>query len=513
MKKFIPWLLAVGFLLQTACIGADDAPQADILERTEIVMHSEEDEQEDYTPERPAAEDDILPSDAEPAATEPADTAQKNPQNEAASSAPPPAQKPPAPQAEKPPVTPQQKPETPPAKPADTTPEKKPEPQQTAKPQTPPKEPAAKPAAKQGEVRAVWFSYFEYASLLTGKNEAAFTQNVRTAFQNVANLGLNTVIVQVRPFADAVYQSEYFPWSYVVTGEEGQAPNFDPLKIMVKEAHNQGLSIEAWINPYRVRNGNYKNQLCKENVVWDYLKSSDAIEYNGGIYFNPASERAQQLIVNGVREIVKKYDVDGIHFDDYFYPTTDAAFDKASYSDYKNNGGKLTLGDWRRENVNQLVKTVYKAIKEEDPNVIFGISPQGNMDNNYNQQFIDVKLWVSQPGYVDYICPQIYFGFENDTCPYEKTVQNWNNLIGGSDIDLYIGLAPFKIGSDDTWAGAGKQEWKTADNILGRMVQTARKENHYQGFVLFRYDSMLHPVQGIKQQMEKELNQLKEILN
>lgn len=362
------------------------------------------------------------------------------------------------------------------------------------------------------EMRAVWISYLDYASLMTGKTQQDFTANIRQAFQNVAEMGLNTVLVQVRPFGDALYPSQYFPWSFVATGEEGKDPGYDPLKIMVQEAKAQGLAVEAWVNPYRVRIPGKDAALCSANPVHEMLESGDAIAYQNGIYYNPASPKAQELIVNGVREIVQNYQVDGIHFDDYFYPTTDAAFDQSSYQAYQDQGGTLSREDWRRENVNQLVRKVYAAIKEINPQVLFGISPQGNMENNYNKQFIDVALWLSQPGYLDYICPQIYFGFENETSPYAQTVAQWNRMVRQDGVRLYVGLAPYKVGTQDTWAGSGKDEWTDTRDILARMVQAAREQSSYGGFALFRYDSLFHPAQGVSSQMERELGNLRELL-
>ncbi len=383
--------------------------------------------------------------------------------------------------------------------------------QQTAPVETP-KEEIQQPATLNKEMRAVWFSFFELENMLMRQSESAFTENIAAAFDNVKSLGLNTVIMQVRPYADAVYPSEYFPWSYLVAGTEGEAPAFDPLKIMIREAHNRGLFLEAWINPYRIRNSNYNDPLSADNVVSDFLKSGDAIEYNGGIYFDPASEKARQLIVDGVKEIAANYNVDGIHFDDYFYPTTDEAFDKTSYDAYKQGGGRLSLAEWRRENVNVLVKAVYSAVHNTKSGLRFGISPQGNLENNYNKQFIDVAKWLSSGGYVDYICPQVYFGFENDTSPYAETVEQWNDLIKNSNVELLIGLAPYKVGTEDTWAGEGKNEWKENSDLLSRMVSCAREEERYSGFVLFRYDSVFAPADEVKNQIKKEINELKELL-
>lgn len=369
--------------------------------------------------------------------------------------------------------------------------------------------------AMAGEVRAIWISYLDFNSLLKGRTQAQFTANIQNAFDNVKDMGLNTVFVQVRPYGDALYNSDYFPWSHTITGTEGVNPGYDPLAIMVREAHARGLAIEAWINPYRVRHSGTTAALSSDNQAQKWLNSgSDSVvKTSVGIYYNPGSEEARQLIVNGVKEIVANYDVDGIHFDDYFYPTTDASFDSGTYAAYQSGGGKLSLADWRRENVNILVRQTYAAIKAINPSVKFGISPQGNMSNNYNVQYSDVAKWISTAGYVDYICPQVYFGFQNSTNPYDATVQKFNNMITASGVDLYVGLAPYKIGTEDTWAGEGKNEWINGEDILARMVGSARKNGHYKGFALYRYDSVFAPAAGVKAQVEAELSSLEDVLN
>ncbi len=373
-----------------------------------------------------------------------------------------------------------------------------------------------KKISAQEEVRAVWLSYLDLKPMLLTSadksvGEQQFTENIGKAFDNIQSLGLNTVIAQVRPFGDALYDSELFPWSYLAAGTEGKDPGFDPLEIMVEQAHRRGLRLEAWVNPYRIRNSATNQPMSKSNPAQAMLQSGDAIRYNGAVTYNPASKKAQKLIVDGVREIVEGYDVDGIHFDDYFYPTTDAEFDAKSYQAYQKSGGKAKLADWRRSNVNQLVKAVYQAVKEADAEVVFGISPQGNMENNYDKQFIDVKTWLTQDGYLDYICPQIYFGFQNKTCPYAETVEAWSDLIE-NDVKLYVGLAPYKLGLEDTYAGKGKWEWTRSGTILSRMVETARDEDHYQGFALFRYGSVFQPQSAVKADVSKELDSLKKIL-
>ncbi|NLM12510.1 MAG: family 10 glycosylhydrolase [Epulopiscium sp.] len=363
---------------------------------------------------------------------------------------------------------------------------------------------------KTEEVRGVWISYLDLQRVLSNKSKEEFRASIQGMFKNVKDTHLNTVIVQVRPFGDALYPSNYFPWSYIITGTEGVNPGFDPLAIMLEEAHNKGLRFEAWINPYRIRAGS-KKPLSERNqaLTWLMDGSNRVIELNSGIYYNPASQDVRELITKGVMEIVKNYDVDGIHFDDYFYPTTSLEFDKIDYQRYVEEGGILSLGDWRRENVNQLVKSVYSSIKAYDSSIRFGISPQGIIEKNYNEQYIDVEKWLSSSGYVDYICPQIYFGYNHSTQPYDKLLKQWGALIKNEEIDLYIGLAAYKLGNEDTWAGNGKSEWIGTTNMLQRMITDGRNQSHYGGFVLFRYDSLWNPPLNFKPQIDREIDSIR----
>lgn len=365
------------------------------------------------------------------------------------------------------------------------------------------------------EVKGVWISFLEMQTMLTNKTQSQFTSNINTAFENVKNMGLNTVIVQVRPYGDALYASDYFPWSYIATGTEGKNPGFDPLQIMVDVAKQKGLRIEAWINPYRVRPSNLTNKpLTNSNPAAVSLKAGDrtVIEYNGTISYNPASTKAQTLIVNGIREIIANYKVDGIHIDDYFYPTTDTAFDKVEYSAYQKSGGNKSLADWRRGNVESLLSQIYNTVKAQDKNLLFGISPQSNLDTNYNTHYLDVKKIVSNTGYCDYVCPQVYFGFQNQVQPFAATMDKWGALMKDSKVDLYVGLASYKIGTVDNTAGAaGKNEWVNNSDLMSRMVSYARQENNYKGFVLYRYDFTFVPSSGVKSQVQKENSNLKAI--
>ncbi len=342
---------------------------------------------------------------------------------------------------------------------------------------------------------AIWYAYYE----LDFKNdtEATFKQKINKMFDDAVDLGCDAVICQVRPFADAYYYSEYFPMSVYLTGTQGKDPGYDPLKYMVKAAHDRNLQIHAWLNPYRISSSTTNvNSLADSHPAKKWLNDGDAsndryvLTYKNGLYFNPSVTEVQRLIINGVREIVENYDVDGIHFDDYFYPfssTVDDDFDKA---EYQNSGSKLSLEDWRRANVNALISGVYGAVNSINSSVQFGISPsyhisQNGTDDNYKVKFADIAKWMNSSGYIDYIAPQIYFGYNHPIADYTKVLNNWLSIKRKSNIKLYIGLAAYKIGTVD----AGTTEWQKSDNILSRQTVDA-KQKGCDGVFIFSYTTI-----------------------
>ncbi|MBQ9902068.1 MAG: family 10 glycosylhydrolase [Clostridia bacterium] len=335
------------------------------------------------------------------------------------------------------------------------------------------------------EMRGVWVAYLS----LNGVNKSMIDDMVADAKSN----GLNTIFLHVRPFGDALYKSDYYPWSHLVTGTQGEAPEdgFDPLAYAVEAAHREGIALHAWLNPLRIMlaNGVYPPSLSDDNPynVWRNDDNPDndnwVIDYQKGKFYNPAVPEVRELIVNGTREIVERYDVDGVHWDDYFYPAYDASFnDSASYTAYTAEGGTLSLADWRRSNINELVKAVYSAVKEADSYCSFGISPAGNIDNCMSMG-ADVKTWGSSEGYVDYLIPQVYWTSDNTVAPFEPTCRKWNELVTSDSVRLYIGLALYKAGSNDD---SGK--WKKADDIIMNQVLFTRSgEIDAGGFVLYSY--------------------------
>lgn len=254
--------------------------------------------------------------------------------------------------------------------------------------------------------RAVWVSYLEWEQVDFSSAEA-FTQAIGTMLDNVQSIGATVVLAQVRPFGDALYPSDYFPFSHLCTGTQGQDPGFDPLALLVDAAHARDLQLEAWVNPYRIQAGQTP-ALCGASPARlhpDWVRYTDT-----GAYLDPANADVRQYIADGVGELCARYAVDGIHFDDYFYPTTDPAFDAA---DYAASGSTRTQDDWRRENVNALMELCHAAARRYG--VRFGAAPAGDPEQNYTLQYSDAARWLRQ-GTVDYLMPQLYWGQE-----YKKT--------------------------------------------------------------------------------------------
>lgn len=341
---------------------------------------------------------------------------------------------------------------------------------------------------EQSYVKSVWYSYYELSELTENNDETHFKKAVTKAFKELKDNGFNRVTVQVRPFADAFYKSSLFPTSAYCFGTQGSEMPYDPLEIMVEAAHKQDLTFEAWVNPYRVSSSTDFGTLCESNIALQYKDTEKLIVCDSGIYFNPGSNEVKELIVNGIKEIVTNYSVDSVCFDDYFYPTTDKSIDKELYKSYQDNGGKSSLDDWRRDNVSDMVSAVYTAVKEINPVVTFGISPASNIENNYSNLYADVERWATTEGYVDYICPQIYFGFQNENQPFMSTVKEW---AGMTDCDLYVALPLYKAGLEDEFAGEnGLNEFVNNNNIISRQVTYLSKIEEVDGFYIFSYSSL-----------------------
>ena len=383
-------------------------------------------------------------------------------------------------------------------------------------PQTVPKQnETAEAAQNSGELRAVWVNYNELSmkTYENGGTENDFRLKAAKMCENIRTDGLNTVIVQVRPFCDAFYPSKYFPWSAYLTGTQGQAVEYDPLAVFIDCAQAQNLSVQAWINPYRVLPSTEWVLFSADNPArkwYEAGKTENLLLTGEGIYLNPASTEVQTLLLNGVREILENYAVSAIHLDDYFYPTTDYAVDADSFAAYLAAGGTLSQDDWRRENVSAFVSALYATVKAVNPQVQVVISPGGDLERNYNTLYADVARWAREPGYVDVLLPQLYYGFENEKKPFESTALEWANLQYADGVSLCFGLAAYKCGQEDAYAGSGETEWTAHTDILARQVSYCRGLAHCDGFAFFTYSSIYQ--QNSEENVKKEWKNLKNML-
>lgn len=296
------------------------------------------------------------------------------------------------------------------------------------------------------EFRAVWFSFKDWQSFLKGRNEQEFKTVFSAVCQSSVDNGLNAIIVHVRSHNDAAYPSSVYPWSDEMTGGN---PGYDPLAIITEIAHTYGLQIHAWINPYGYRNGAY----CGD-----------------------ATLATKENIIAGIKEILDKYPVDGIHFDDYFPP----------------------LG---ADTHNALLKDVYSTVHAYGK--VFGVSPQGNIENNIAAG-ADIATWLSKKGYIDYICPQLYwsnnYGKAGNVTMYSDRLARWRAL-DTADIPMYIGLAAYRVGEvSKTDLG-----WSLKSDNLGSQITELRNAG-CQGYIIYNYSAMISPVCATEMQGVRNLN-------
>jgi len=346
--------------------------------------------------------------------------------------------------------------------------------------------PTRAPAAPAGgEIRAVWMSFYELM-LPEGMTSGAFARKFEALFKQCEALGLNTVFIHARPFSDAIYPSEHYPWSEVLTGRQGMDPGYDPLRVLCELAAAHGLSVHAWINPFRAARTADITRLSAGSPTLRHLNQNDGWvrKAAGQFFWNPAVPETYALIYDGVRELLRNYDIAGIHIDDYFYPTTDKEFDRAQYELYRGAGGALSQDDWRRDLIDTFVRGLYNAVKGADPAAVFSVSPAGDIQKNYDQLYADAALWAGESGYCDWMIPQLYYGFEHQYAPFEKLAGEWARLPRHAGCKLVFGLAAYKTGQEDEFAGGGRLEWTRQNDILARQTRFGRALDA-DGFALY----------------------------
>lgn len=322
------------------------------------------------------------------------------------------------------------------------------------------------------EKRAVWVSYQDL-SQLDYSSLSLFEEGFENICRNSLDNKCNTLIVHVRAFQDALYKTTQFPVSKVITKKTTE---FDPLDVMIEITHKYNMKFEAWINPLRISfNQQTYKQFKNNSPISSWINTNHVIQYDDYHYIlNPASQKARDYIVDGVKEIIENYQVDGIHFDDYFYV-------EGSY--------QKTTEKQRKEYINLLIKGIYKTIKDYDENIEFGISPQGNYENCLLGG-ADVDTWLANEGYVDYVMPQIYWTNEyyhkEKIKMFTNRVVLWERLKRHKNVKLYVGLALYQAGKElDNDKG-----WSQSSTNIDEQI-CILYNHQIKGYSLFHYQSLL----------------------
>ncbi len=309
-------------------------------------------------------------------------------------------------------------------------------------------------------VVAAWLTAVSLSDMLKGATEAAYRAAVHQELTWLCENGFTDVFVQVRSNGDAYYRSRVYPraasWSQ----------DFDPFQVFLEENQQVGLQVHAWINPYRCQTA---GQMLKipdtyPTRMWAQEQAESIVQVSGRWYLNPADAHAQALICTGAQELLDGYDIAGLHIDDYFYPTTEPELDAAAFAASRSED----LTAWRTEQVNTLVAALYAQTHAADR--IFSISPRGDPAASAQLLYADPETWCSQSGYCDWILPQLYYGFDNETCGFAEMLALWQGMVQTDGVRLIPGICTYKVGQADDWAGAGRMEWLTEQEIPARQA-------------------------------------------
>ncbi|TMI68423.1 MAG: hypothetical protein E6H09_22930 [Bacteroidetes bacterium] len=350
---------------------------------------------------------------------------------------------------------------------------------------------AAQPKPPMFEFRGVWIATvdnIDWPSRGMVNVDSQKAEFIRQLDMHQRN-GMNAVIVQVRPAADAFYPSKYEPWSQWLTGVQGRAPSpyYDPLQFMIDEAHKRGMEFHAWCNPYRANFNIPSSSIAPDHITRKHPEWF--ITYGEAKYFDPANKQAREFVVNVISDIVRRYDIDAIHMDDYFYPYRIPGKEFPDDVSYKRSGSNLSKPDWRRSNVDTIIRMISTSIKNIKPYCKFGISPfsvwrNKNVDrdgsdtqsgvSNYDDLYANILLWL-QEGWIDYVAPQLYLEIGHDKIAYEKILDWWSKHSYGRHI--YIGHGIYRVNERN-------KAWKNV-NELPNQIKLLRSYPNVQGSIYF----------------------------
>lgn len=359
-------------------------------------------------------------------------------------------------------------------------------------------------AQNKREMRGAWLATVANIDWPTDKTAPAETQKIELVktIDSLHQCGINAIMFQVRPTADALYKSELEPWSEWLTGEQGKAPStdFDPLQVAVEECHKRCMELHAWINPYRVTN-TPTAKLAPSHIY--FKKPEMFISYGEKIYFNPGLEETANFLLKVLKDMVTRYDIDGLHLDDYFYPYPIKGKEFPDEATFKANPrGFSNKGDWRRDNVNRIVQRIHNMLLETKPWVQFGISPFGVWRNkaqdprgsntkagctNYDDLYADVLLWADK-GWIDYIAPQLYWEIGKTVADYAVLAPWWRENV--KNCNLYFGLYASGLAVNKP------KVWKTP-NELCRQLRFNQECVDIEGVIYYSTCYFLRNPQGL----------------
>ena len=359
------------------------------------------------------------------------------------------------------------------------------------------------------EIRGVWIASVLNIDWPSKKRLSVEEQKQEfiKILDNVKEWNMNAVFVQIKPVGDAFYPSKFSPWSEYLTGKQGENPGYDPLEFMIEEAHKRNIEFHAWFNPYRLTMSGGIDKLSNDNI--GKQRPDWTITYGGKLYLNPGIPEVNDYIVKSILEVVKKYDIDGVHMDDYFYPykvkgeiyKDDEQFEKYG-KNFKN------VADWRRDNVNKLIKQLHESIKAEKENMSFGISPFGVWRNastdsvrgsntkagiqNYDDLYADILYWMEN-NWIDYVAPQIYWNQGFKIAEYNTLVNWWSKYAKETNTDLYIGQAAYRI-----------KDWENSDELINQ-IKYNRLFSEVKGSIFFSYSSLVKNPKGILEKIKNDV--------
>ena len=358
------------------------------------------------------------------------------------------------------------------------------------------------PAREDTYLRGVWISQFDmqpiYRDGRKQREKNDYVNYIDVMLSALEQDNFNTIFLQLRPNGDSMYPSEFYPLSKYVAGKYGGELEYDPVEIFVSMAKERGFSVHGWLNPLRLMTETEMEAVSEDFLIkkWYTEGTGQVKPWEGVLYLDPAYPEVRELICKGASEMLVKYDLGGIHMDDYFYPTREEAFDEEEFA----QSGCDSLEEFRCDNINALVSMLYCTAHAWGK--VYGVAPAGNLYSLKKGYFADVEAWCRE-GYVDYLMPQLYFGFENKYCPFPQILKDWADLTEGSNVKLYAGLAAYKAvqarqGEPDTYAGteAGKREWIDHTDVLARSLEALYGEARAAGYCFFSYSYLYHRSTG-----------------